>query len=97
MPLPEQVSFDPSFATGGNPGFYVQFFYDGSCIIKDKSPQDASSGGYYSPEPFKKTPYISNFDLVIRKEGDTGTGERRRLYFDIIQGTGQIKFRLYPK
>ena len=95
--LPEQVAFDTSFAPGSKAGFYIQFFYDGSCTIKDKAPQDASSAAYYSGAPNTKTPYASTFDLVIRKAGDTGTGERPRLYFDIIQGTGQMKFRLWPK
>ncbi len=95
--LPEQVAFDPSYAPGAKAGFYIQFFYDGSCIIKEKAPQDASSAAYYSGAPNTKTPYLSTFDLIVRKEGDTGTTDRPRLYFDIIQGTGQLKFRLWPK
>lgn len=95
LTLPEQTRFHAGF-----PNFHVVFYYDGSCAIQGKV--DAPSSNLFVTDiPASVSGFTTAFDMVITgPEEDfpiTETAPHRRVYFDIIQGTGALKFRVYPK
>lgn len=94
LALPDQCRFHKGYNN-----FYVKFFYDGSCAIVRASPSDRKTHNMYVEEP---TPDKDKFDLIILgpeedEDAPTVAGAYRRLYFDIIQGSGQLKHRIHPK
>ncbi len=101
--LPANTKIDTRYAASGLPGFFVEFNYDGSCSIQGKSPQDTVSTNLLITDiaATASKPLSSAFDLIIiGPEEDlpvSDTATFRRVYFDIVQGTGQLRFRVQPR